>query len=203
MTLNGPTDFLFLLFTCSHDTILIQSLFSVFLFFFNDFTTFRFSGVSAQQQKSLPPQHWPLCEFSVCLSISSPASQSLFSSFEAAMCGIAFIRVYFFLHSGFAFTDLHSFPLLLCPSLLFASQKHPGRFLHPLICSETIISVCSCFLSRFFSSLASFICLSGPLVRRRSSRNFHHSRFLPPTVLLSFILVSCCVALCLLTFRHL
>lgn len=70
------------------------------------------------------------------------------------------------LHQGLfppPLTDLHSFPLLLCPSLLFASPKHPGRFLHPLICSETIISVCSCFLSRFFSSLASFICLSGPL----------------------------------------
>lgn len=50
------------------------------------------------------------------------------------MCGIAFIRRCFFLRSGFAFTDLHSFPLLLCPSL-FASQKHPGRSLHPLICS--------------------------------------------------------------------
>lgn len=114
-----------------------------------------------------------LSKFSVCLSISSPASQSLFPSFfEAAMCGIAFIRVCFFLRSGFAFTDLPSFPPRPCPSLLFASQKHPGRSLHPLICSETVLSACSCSLSRVFSSLPSFICLSGPLVRQRSSRNF-------------------------------
>lgn len=160
-------------------------------------TTFRFSGVSAQQQqqqKSLPRQHWLFCKFSVCSSISSPASQSLFLSFEAAMCGIAFIRVCFFLRSGFAFTDLHSFPLRLCPSLLFASQKHLGRSLHPLICSETIFSACFCLLSRAFSSPASFICLSCPLVRRRSSRNFPYSQFLQlpssPSSLLPVVLLS-------------
>lgn len=140
-----------------------------------------------------------LCKFSVCLSISSPASQSLFPSFfETAMCGIAFIRVCFFLRSGFAFTDLPSFPHRPCPSLLLASQKHPGRSLHPLICSETVLSACaSCSLSRFFSSLPSFICLSGPLVRRRSSRNSpppppDSSRFLPPTVSPSPRSLLCC-----------
>lgn len=75
------------------------------------------------------------------------------------MCGNAFIRVCFFLRSGFAFTDLQSFPLRLCPSLLFTSQKHPGssHLLQNHLQRVLLLSF------KVLSSLTSFICLSGPL----------------------------------------
>lgn len=80
------------------------------------------------------------------------------SVFETMMWGVAFIRVSFFF-SCFSFTDLpHFLPFLSVSCLVF--QKHPSLSLHPLICSEAILSTCFNSLLLFSSSLPSFICLS-------------------------------------------